>query len=217
MARPIPLTADPANPQSPAGAIPVDLFGVEGGGGGGAELDTGWRDVTAYIKGDGAATSLLLVRRVGPWVTVAGRVDGGPVGGNGSYWRIPEGAGVTASPPLDGYLIPLPPSRNPEGDAIKSPVGLTLIFIYSYTWPEEAVWPSGLGPDDLDWDDPNTWPDGFDLDDPEGSTVWFDETVRPGNDLFVPAGETWDAGGSWLTDELFPDEQDWPGVAWQAE
>lgn len=34
MARPIPLTADPDNPASPAGAIPVDLFGVEGGGGG---------------------------------------------------------------------------------------------------------------------------------------------------------------------------------------
>lgn len=43
MTNPIPLTADPSDPNSPKGAIPVTVHGIEGGGG--ADID--WTDIEA--------------------------------------------------------------------------------------------------------------------------------------------------------------------------
>lgn len=53
MARPIPLTTDPDNPASPAGAIPVDLFGA--GGGGGGETRTAVATIPLTPSEDGGA------------------------------------------------------------------------------------------------------------------------------------------------------------------
>ena len=53
MSNPIPLTADPSNPQSPPGAIPVSLFGA--GGGGGGETRTAVATIPLTSAEDGGA------------------------------------------------------------------------------------------------------------------------------------------------------------------
>lgn len=47
MNKPIPLTIKPDDPDSPKGALPVDIHGIEGGGG----TDIDWADVEAqYVN-----------------------------------------------------------------------------------------------------------------------------------------------------------------------
>lgn len=43
MNKPIPLTVNPDDPDSPKGAVPVDIHGIEGGGG----TDIDWADIEA--------------------------------------------------------------------------------------------------------------------------------------------------------------------------
>ena len=99
MARPIPLTADPDNPASPAGAIPVDLFGVEGGGGGDpqtaqAELDFTWQVTGGYAN----------LYRSGQvvWLSYGFTADQARSAGSGLTATVP--AGFTPGPGSNGLV-----------------------------------------------------------------------------------------------------------------
>ncbi|HLS01320.1 MAG TPA: hypothetical protein VK054_04960 [Beutenbergiaceae bacterium] len=72
--RPIPLTADPDNPESPRGAVPVDLFGVESGGGGAVDSVNGQTGEVVLGAGDVGARPAGDV----PWGEVSGKPDAYP-------------------------------------------------------------------------------------------------------------------------------------------
>lgn len=65
----------------------------------------------------------------------------------------------------------------------------------------------------FDVDDPGAWPPGFDIEDPD---TWPEMILRSRVDAVGGSGESWEPGGSWVTDDPEPDPQDWPGTPWPA-